>query len=74
MDLAGELRDSMTIAWSDEDRVFVVSLPEWGDLVHTRGATYEEAGQRGKELIEALVESRRQRGEPLPRPRVFVAA
>jgi antitoxin HicB len=65
------LRYSMLIEWSDEDQVFVVSLPEWGYLVHTHGTTYEEALQRGKELIEGLVASRQESGEPLPRPRMF---
>ena len=65
------LRYSMLIEWSDEDQVFVVSLPEWGDLVHTHGTTYEEALQRGKELIEGLVVVRQERGEPLPHPRMF---
>lgn len=67
------LRYSMRIEWSDEDGAFVVSLPEWGDLVHTHGDTYEEALQRGKELIEALVAVRRERGEPLPRPQLFAS-
>jgi antitoxin HicB len=65
------LRYSMVIEWSDEDQVFVVSLPEWGDLVHTHGSTYEEALQRGKELIEGLVAVRQESGELLPRPRMF---
>ena len=69
--MSEQLRYSIVIEWSDEDRAYVVSVPEWGDLVHTHGATYEEALQRGKELIEGLVASRQQRGEPLPRPRVF---
>lgn len=42
------LRYSMRIEWSDEDRVFVVSLPEWGGFVHTRGGTYEEAIRQGR--------------------------
>jgi predicted RNase H-like HicB family nuclease len=67
------LRYSMRIEWSNEDQVFVVSLPEWGDLVHTHGATYEEALRQGKDLIEGLVAARQQSGEPLPAPRVFVA-
>jgi len=65
------LRYSILIEWSDEDQVFVVSLPEWGDLVHTHGATYEEALQQGKELIELLIATRQDSGEPLPQPRVF---
>jgi antitoxin HicB len=64
-------RYSMVIEWSDEDQVYVVSLPEWGTLIHTHGGTYEEALQQGKELIAALIASRQQDGEPLPRPRVF---
>ncbi|MDP9373414.1 MAG: type II toxin-antitoxin system HicB family antitoxin [Chloroflexota bacterium] len=69
--MSERLRYSMIIAWSDEDRAYIVSLPEWGDLIHTHGDTYEEALQRGKELLEALVASRQQHGEPLPEPRVF---
>ena len=33
---------SMLIQWSDDDRVFVVTLPEFGGC-KTHGATYEEA-------------------------------
>ena len=68
------LHYSLLIAWSDDDDVFIVRLPEWGDRVHTHGATYEEAVQRGKELIEGLIAVRRQHGEPLPKPQVFSAA
>ena len=64
----------MLIEWSDEDQVYVVSLPEWGDLVHTHGATYEEALKRGKDLVHALMTSRQDRGEPLPEPRTYVRA
>jgi antitoxin HicB len=69
------LRYSMVIEWSDEDQVFVVSLPEWGDLVRTHGATYEDAVQQDKELIDGLIDGliacRLEGGEPLPRPRIF---
>jgi hypothetical protein len=34
---------SMEIVWIDEDRCFVASLPEWGDLATTFGLTYEDA-------------------------------
>lgn len=72
--MSEQLHYSMVIEWSDEDEVYVVSLPEWGDLVHTHGGTYEEALRRGKELIEGLVASRHERRQPLPRPRVFAGA
>ena len=64
-------RYSMLIQWSDEDRVYIVSLPEWGDLIHTHGDTYEEAARMGNEVLEMLVEAARESGEPLPEPRVF---
>ena len=54
--------------------MYIVSLPEWGDLIHTHGNTYAEAVQNGQELLDGLIESRRQHGESLPQPRVFVTA
>ncbi len=65
------MKYSIVIQWSDEDDAYVVSLPEWGDAIHTHGDTYEEALARGKDLIEGLIEARTQAGEPLPQPRVF---
>lgn len=62
---------TIVIQWSDDDHVHVVSLPEWGDLTHTHGDTYEEALQRGRELLDLLIQSRRDRNETLPEPRVF---
>jgi antitoxin HicB len=65
---------SMTIQWSDEDQTYIVSLPEWGDLVHTHGDTYEEAVKNGQELLDGLIESRHQHGEPLPAPQIYASA
>ncbi len=65
---------SITIAWSDEDDAYVVSLPEWGPLLHTHGATYEEALANAKDLLATLVDLARERGEPLPAPRAFAHA
>ena len=65
---------SMVIEWSDEDDAYIVSLPEWGDLVHTHGETYAEAVAMGEELLEGLIASRQRHGEPLPPPRVFAHA
>ncbi|HEX2347118.1 MAG TPA: type II toxin-antitoxin system HicB family antitoxin [Ktedonobacterales bacterium] len=53
------LRYTIVIQWSNDDDAYVVSLPEWGDLVHMHGDTYGEALQRGQELLELLVQSRR---------------
>lgn len=69
-------RYSMLIQWSDEDGVFVVSLPEWEDRLFANpvahGDTYEEAVANGRQAIEALVDWATERGDPLPAPRVLV--
>ena len=65
---------SMLIEWSDKDNVFVVSLPEWGPYARTHGATYQDAAEAGREVLEMLVENRRASGQPLPEPRILVDA
>ena len=65
---------SMRIEWSEEDGVFVASLPEWGPYARTHGATYEEAAETGREVLEMLIENRKAEGRPLPEPRVLVGA
>ncbi len=64
---------SMLIQWSDEDGIYIVSFPEWGDSTHTHGASYEEAVRNGQEVLSDLVELWRHQGRPLPQPRVFAA-
>ena len=64
----------MLIQWSDEDQLYLVSLPEWGDTVHTHGATYVEAAQMGTEALALLIAAAKERGKPLPQPRVFAAS
>src|SRR5450432_2240532 len=42
------------IQWSDEDHVYLVTLPEWEghtNIPTTHGATYEEALQHGQEVL-----------------------
>lgn len=60
----------MVIQWSDEDDAFIVSLPEFGGC-KTHGATYEEAAKNGREVLELLVESCLEDGEPLPEPMTY---
>jgi predicted RNase H-like HicB family nuclease len=59
---------SMVIRWSDEDQVFVVSLPEFGPNNHTHGTSYEEAAKNGQEVLDLLVETYRAEGWALPLP------
>lgn len=65
---------SMVIQWSDDDRAYIVSFPEWeahGLIGHTHGDTYAEAVRKGQEVLHMLVESAQAEGERLPEPRTF---
>ena len=62
---------SMTIEWSDEDGLYIVSLPEWGPFAQTHGATYAEAAEMGREALALLFLGARHDGSPLPAPRLF---
>jgi antitoxin HicB len=62
---------SILIHWSDQDQCFVVSLPEWGNLCHTYGETYEQALKNALEVIDFLVQSALEEGESLPRAKTF---
>ena len=62
---------SMQINWSDEDEIFVVTLPEFGPYAKTHGATYEEAAQMGREVLELLVALYDDEGRHLPAPELY---
>jgi antitoxin HicB len=66
-------RYSMIIEWSEEDDMYIVSLPEWGDLVHTHGDTYEEAVRSGETVLTVRIEGAQEKGLPLPSPNTYVA-
>ena len=73
------MRYSMLIRWSEEDRLYLVALPEWdGHILNwrsaTHGETYEAAAANGHEVLQMLVEDVEEAGEPLPDPQVFVAS
>ena len=69
-----QLHYTMVIQWSDEDSAYVVSFPEWeaqGLIGHTHGSTYEDATRNGQEVLDMLVRSAGEDGDPLPPPRTF---
>jgi predicted RNase H-like HicB family nuclease len=62
----------MMVQWSDEDQLFLVTIPEFYDLVVmpcTHGKTREEAIHKGEEVIEMYLEARQKEGEVIPEPR-----
>jgi antitoxin HicB len=71
------LHYSMLIEWSEEDQAYLVTLPEWANramMPATHGNTYSEAVQHGQEVLEMLINSAQQDGEPLPSPKTYAAA
>jgi predicted RNase H-like HicB family nuclease len=63
----------MLIQWSDEDQAYVVTFPEFGGC-RTHGETYEEAAKNGREVLELLIESAGEEGQPLPAPATLQVA
>jgi antitoxin HicB len=63
-------RYSMLIQWSVEDKVYIVTLPEWGGC-KTHGRTYELAAKAGREVLELLISTSAADGDELPRPHLF---
>ena len=64
---------SMCIEWSDEDQVYIVTVPELPGC-KTHGATYEEAARRGQAAIETWIDAMRAWGCPVPAPRIYAVA
>jgi predicted RNase H-like HicB family nuclease len=64
-------RYSMVIQWSDEDQLFLVTIPEFAKRVImpcTHGKTREDAIRNGEEVIEMSLEAWHAEGEPILEP------
>ncbi|MHC5821279.1 MAG: type II toxin-antitoxin system HicB family antitoxin [Nostoc sp.] len=64
-------RYTMIIQWSDEDQLFLVTIPEFSDRVImpcTHGQTREEAIHNGEEVIEMYLSAWQAEGESIPEP------
>jgi predicted RNase H-like HicB family nuclease len=70
-------RYSMNVQWSEADQLFLVTIPEFADLVVmpcTHGETREQAIQNGEEVIEMYLEAWQMEGESIPEPKIVQAA
>jgi predicted RNase H-like HicB family nuclease len=63
---------SMNIQWDNDDKIFVVIVPELPGCV-THGKTYEEAVQQGKDAIESWLMVAKEFGDPIPQPISYAA-
>jgi predicted RNase H-like HicB family nuclease len=70
-------RYSMVVQWSDEDNLFLVTIPEFAERVMmpcTHGKTREEAIHHGEEVIEMYLEAWESDGESIPAPKTLQPA
>ena len=72
-ELAAIRRYSLTIEWSDEDGLYVVTVPELPGCM-THGVTHEATVRQGGDAIATWLATARRFGDPIPPPRVFAAA
>ena len=56
---------TVVIQWCPEDRQYVASLPEWGPYCKAFGATYVEAAEQARQVLELLMV---EEGDPRPKP------
>jgi len=63
----------MQIHWSDEDQVYIVTLPEFHGC-KTHGETYAKAARMGEEVIESLIAIYEGERKELPVPDLYRAA
>ncbi len=70
-------RYSVIVQWSNEDRLFLVTIPEFADRVLmpcTHGKTREEAIQNAEEVIEMYLEAWQEEGQSIPEPKTLMIA
>jgi predicted RNase H-like HicB family nuclease len=60
---------SMVIQWDEDDKIFIVNVPELPGCM-THGKTYEEAVKQGKEAIEGWLMVANDLNWPIPSPKV----
>jgi predicted RNase H-like HicB family nuclease len=66
-----QIKYRMVIQWSDEDNCFLVALPDFpGQYWRTHGDTYEEALKNAQEVLEMLISSYLEDGQPIPEPQI----
>jgi predicted RNase H-like HicB family nuclease len=66
-------RIPIVIQWSDEDQLFLVSLPEFGG-VRSHATTIAGAAERRVELAAEWIDSMRTRGRSIPAPTPLAVA
>ena len=62
------IKYELIIYWSEKDDAFVVEVPELPGCM-ADGSTYEQAVSNVRQVIEEWIETARELGRPIPKPR-----
>jgi len=62
------IKYELIIYWSEEDASFVVEVPELPGCM-ADGQTYEQAVANAQRVIQEWIETARELGRPIPRPK-----
>ena len=62
------IRYELIIYWSEEDKAFIVEVPELAGCL-ADGATYQEALANVEVVINEWIETARELGRPIPEPK-----
>jgi predicted RNase H-like HicB family nuclease len=62
------IRYEMIIYWSNEDEAYLVEVPELPGCM-ADGATYQEALANAETIIQEWLDTARELGRPIPKPR-----
>jgi predicted RNase H-like HicB family nuclease len=68
-ELAEASHYEIVIQWSEEDQIFIASVPELTGVV-THGNTPAEAAENAVEVAALWIYASRKQGDPIPEPRV----
>ncbi len=69
MEIAAD-RYSLIVEWSDEDGLYIVTVPELPGC-RTHGKTQREAIEVGRDAIETWLDANRAWERPIPAPHLF---
>jgi predicted RNase H-like HicB family nuclease len=62
------IRYEMIVYWSDEDKAFIVEVPELPGCM-ADGATYQEAIANAEVITQEWIDTARELGRPIPEPK-----
>ncbi|MBI5566168.1 MAG: type II toxin-antitoxin system HicB family antitoxin [Chloroflexi bacterium] len=62
------IRYEMIVYWSEEDRAFIVEVPELAGCM-ADGPTYQAAVANAEQIVQEWIETARELGRPIPEPR-----